>query len=447
MHVEENLDHIQEMMEFIQSYDFEVEKEQWPKEAWDAFNKPLEERIDLSDPKVRLSIQYYLILSHASEETYSQFQQLYNSTHCDAPLLSYDQVCQQLHSMTGIYSLRVDKCKKNCLAYVGPWGKLSTCSKCGEERYDNKGKSCSQFTVIPLGPQLQAQYRHPKSTAKLRYRHQETQRILREGKRDWSDILHGLDYLKLVESGQIDKNTMVLLFSEDTAQLYRDKESSTRFGGLNTAQHDSFLLLTLAHIAACQRRGIKVWDCLWNRVIEKHPFLLFALADTVAMTDMSKSVGHHQRNGCQLLCNMPGRHKPGVGTYYPAMLWPEGDLPRVPAASAHPDIHVDTVTAPTVEEYEVHLQRVLEAPNMTQYKKSVLPRALPCPKLFPADLMHLYYNINQLLLQLWRGTIDYIGGDDPADWPFAILQDEDDFAAFGLAVERAGCFIATCIKN
>ncbi|KAL0059480.1 hypothetical protein AAF712_013766 [Marasmius tenuissimus] len=332
---------------------------------------------------------------------------------------------------------------------------------------------------------MQAQHGYPESASKLRYRWQETQRILREGTQDWSNLLQGLDYLRLIESGEIDENTMVLLFSEGSAQLYRDKDSSTRFsiaisgdlapdvrhlessvipqfvvGGPNSAQHDSFSLLTLAHLAACQRRGIKVWDSLSQKVIKKHPFLLFALADTVAMTDMSKSVGHHGRNGCRLLCNMPGRHKPGVGTYYPALLRPIGEVPRIPAASAHPDIHPDNVAAPTVEDYQRRLQRVLDAPNVTQYKKrrkktgvrgpslfSVLPKALPCPKLFPADLMHLYYNLNQLLVQLWRGDIDYTGDDDPASWPFAILHDPDKFAEFGLAVERASRYIPTCVES
>ncbi|KAJ8092383.1 hypothetical protein PM082_023838 [Marasmius tenuissimus] len=148
-------------------------------------------------------------------------------------------------------------------------------------------------------------------------------KILHKENQDWSDILQGSDYLFLVEDRVIDENTMVLMFLEDSAQLYRDKESSTCFGiavsgdlapdvrhlensviplfvvrGPNTAQHDSFSLLTLAHMAACQQRGLKVWDSLQDRVVIKQLFLLFALADTVAMTDMSKLVGHHGHNGC-----------------------------------------------------------------------------------------------------------------------------------------------------
>ncbi|KAK1215435.1 hypothetical protein PQX77_021974 [Marasmius sp. AFHP31] len=100
-HVEESLDRIHEMMEFIRTYNFEFEKEQLPEEAWDAFTNPPQERIDLSDKQLRRSIQYYLILSHASEETYD---------HPNAPLLSYDQVRRRIQAITGIYPIRVDKC-------------------------------------------------------------------------------------------------------------------------------------------------------------------------------------------------------------------------------------------------------------------------------------------------------------------------------------------------
>ncbi|KAK1215025.1 hypothetical protein PQX77_022375 [Marasmius sp. AFHP31] len=484
--VEESLDRVQEMLEFIRKYDFEEERKQMSEEAWEAFMDPPQERVELP-PMVRLSIQYYLILSHSPENTYARFRKLYNETHpAHEQLLSYDQVRRRLRTITGIYALRIDKCKNNCLAFIGPWGTLSVCSGCGEERYDDKGKPRSQFVVIPLAPQLQAQYRHPEWAAKLRYRQQQTRRILEEGSLDWSDVLHGSDYLRLVEGGEVDENTMVLMFSEDSAQLYRDKDSSTLFGiaisadlapdvrhlensviplfvvgGPNAAQHDSFSLLTLAHLAACQRRGFKVWDCLRDELITKYPFLLHALADTVAMTDMSKSVGHHGRNGCRLLCNMPGRHKPGVGTYYPALLRPDGQVPRpVPEASAHPDVHPDTVTSPTVKDYQDRLQLVMDSPNATQYKKrrretgirgpslfSTLPKALPCPKLFPADLMHLYLNLNQLILQLWKGDIEYKGDENPGDWPFAILHDPDMFDSFGLAVERACRYIPTCVET
>ncbi|KAF9256534.1 hypothetical protein L218DRAFT_881528, partial [Marasmius fiardii PR-910] len=69
-------------------------------------------------------------------------------------------------------------------------------------------------------------------------------------------------------------------------------------GGPKAAQHDSFILPILAHLAACQCHSIHVWNSLLNKYSIKYPFLLFVLADTVAMAHMSKSVGHHGRNSC-----------------------------------------------------------------------------------------------------------------------------------------------------
>jgi hypothetical protein len=45
---------------------------------------------------------------------------------------------------------------------------------------------------------------------------------------------------------------------------------------------------------------------------------------------MNRWVGHHGRNGCCLLCPMPG-----VGVYYPAMLQRQGE--NLPAGSLLPD--------------------------------------------------------------------------------------------------------------
>jgi len=57
------------------------------------------------------------------------------------------------------------------------------------------------------------------------------------------------------------------------------------------------------------------------------------------------------------------------------------------------------------------------------------------------DIMHLAGNISDLLISLWRGTIDHAVDDDPADWPWAVLSDEDVWRAHGDAVERAGHFL------
>ncbi|KAG7085705.1 hypothetical protein E1B28_003249 [Marasmius oreades] len=196
-------------------------------------------------------------------------------------------------------------------------------------------------------------------------------------------------------------------------------------GRPNTATHDSFKLPTLAHLAACQRRGVPIWDALLNKSSRKYPFLLFALTDTVATAHMSKSVGHHGCSGCQLLCEMPGHHKPGVGTYYPALL--RLNSTRLPPSSAHPDIDVDLVTTPTVESYCSRLSLVMNSMTLGQYKKQRKKTGIRGPSLFR--------------------TIEYNGADDLALADFTILSDPDDFAAFGTAVAHARPFIPTNVET
>jgi len=55
--------------------------------------------------------------------------------------------------------------------------------------------------------------------------------------------------------------------------------------------------------------------------------------------------------------------------------------------------------------------------------------------------MHLAGNISDLLISLWRGTLDHAVDNDPADWPWAVLSNEDVWRAHGNAVECAGHFL------
>jgi hypothetical protein len=66
--------------------------------------------------------------------------------------------------------------------------------------------------------------------------------------------------------------------------------------------------------------------------------LLLALADAVAMAELSGSVGHHGKKGCRLLCELYGRNKPGGPHYYPVLLRP---LDSDANGSNHPDFDIN----------------------------------------------------------------------------------------------------------
>lgn len=493
----EDLARMESTISQIRDYSFGHEKTQWTKDEFDTFLNPPQELWNLEDPQLRLSFQIYLSLSaHSSEATYDAVRSSIKECYPESTMLSFDQVRTRLKTITGIHPLFFDMCINTCLAYTGTFSSLTECPFCGERRY----KQCPdpdmdpkvprrQFISLPIGPQLQALWRHPESVAKLRDRLRRTELLLAQrntddGVQDYDDICCGSEYLNLVESGQISDNDMLLTLSMDGAQLYRNKESDTWFGiatlidfapeirhtkdmvlptfvigGPNAPKnYDSFLFPTFAHLSACQKYGLQIWDSLAHTSFNSCPWFGFGTADTVGMAELNGWVGHHGRNGCRILCSMPGRHKPGAGTYYPAMLKPHGPLPL---GSSHSDIDINSITTPSLDDYAQRLRHVLGSQSIREYERrrretgicrpsivSALPKSIPVPKCFPADTMHLFgLNISQLLVGLWRGSIEHTQDDHPMTWQFAVLYDTEVWQAHGASVAGAGRYIPVSLDS
>jgi hypothetical protein len=182
-------------------------------------------------------------------------------------------------------------------------------------------------------------------------------------------------------------------------------------GGPNPPKnYNSFLVPTFAHLSACQWNRLHIWDSQTDTEFTSYPWLAFAMVDTVGMAELNGWVGHHGRNGCCLLCPMPGRHKPNIGMYYPIMLRPDG--PGVPAGSSHPDININQIVTPSMQSYYNNLHCILASPSLTQYelwhketgirKPSIikgLSKTFPIPGCFPTDTMHLILNLGHLLVK------------------------------------------------
>ena len=491
----EDLARIQSTISQIRDYSFDHEKIQWTEDEFDSFLNPPQELSSLEDPQLRLSVQIYLSLSaHSSEATYDGIRSSIKECYPESTMLSFDQVRNRLKKITGILPLYFDMCVNTCLAFTGTFAPLTVCPHCGERRYEQHHDiepkvARRQFVTLPIGPQLQALWRHPVSAAKIRDRLRRTrilvaQRNTDDGVQDYEDICCGSEYLDLIESGQISDNDMLLILAMDGAQLYRNKESDTWFGiatlidfapeirhakemvlpafvigGPNPPKnYDSFLFPTFAHLSACQKNGLQIWDSLAQASFKTCPWFGFGTADTVGMAELNGWVGHHGRNGCRILCPMPGRHKPGAGTYYPAMLKPYGP---VPPGSSHPDIDINSITIPLLDEYNQKLCHVLGSKSTREYERrrretgickpsivSALPKSIPVPKCFPADTMHLFgLNISQLLIGLWRGSIENAQDDQPTMWPFAVLHDHAVWQAHGASVAGAGLYLPVCLNS
>jgi hypothetical protein len=250
------------------------------------------------------------------------------------------------------------------------------------------------------------------------------------------------------------------MFSADGAQLYRNKKSDCWMyiwviydlapGDRYKKQHvlpggfipgpnppkkfDSIFFSGIYHLSALQQEGLVVWDARDGQHYRDKCFLFFATADAVGISDVSGLASHHARRGCWLMCDLPGRLKPGTGHYYPALLKPS-DCDHL--SSNHNDRDIGSINGPNPNMYNNELRDILESTSSDKYqanrlktgisKPSIfygLSRILPLPHCFPGDLMHQpVINLCDLLLSLWCGKIKCYGLDNRTTWDWAIFMD------------------------
>ena len=185
---------------------------------------------DMLDPILRLSIDIYLAVGNASQETYNSVRNALIRYNPAEPILSYDIVKRRITEISGVTPIQEDMCVNTCIAFTGPFGELDTCPECAEPRYDvqksraNKKVGRRQFYTLPIAPQLQALWHAPESAKRIRHWSERTQQIIDELQRtgkiaEYDDIYQGSDYLCAVNEGKITPNDVVLLLSIDGAQL------------------------------------------------------------------------------------------------------------------------------------------------------------------------------------------------------------------------------------
>jgi hypothetical protein len=473
------IDDIKIAMEFVrglESATLDDKEMHLDSEALERLRNPPQYQIEVPSSDLRLAVDLYLAVENASQDTYNAVRTAILRRYPESELLSYAQTKNKIAQMSGITPLVHNMCINSCLAYTGPFATLETCPTCGESRYDqitltnSNGKvkkPRQEFHSIPIGPQLQALWRHSDSAASIQYCDTRTAEIINELERSdglldsYDDFFHGSEYLQAVNSGHIKPGDMILMFSMDGAQLYRNKLSDCWIGiwiifnhspdrrykkvrvlpaffvpGPNKPKNcDSYLYPSLHHLAALQKEGIRVWDASSNRMFTSTPFLALATADGPGMVYLNGLVGYHGKNGCRLYCGVTGRHKPGGAHYYPVLLKPHNyDV----EGCDHDDIDPYGIAACSSERYYENLRQLLSSNNITQYKKRRLetgiakpsifiglPRAstLGVPGCFGSDIMHLVaLNLPDLLLSLWRGTIDCDKTDDRRTWDWAVLK-------------------------
>ncbi|KIK17037.1 hypothetical protein PISMIDRAFT_635038, partial [Pisolithus microcarpus 441] len=226
--------------------------------------------------------------------------------------------------------------------------------------------------------------------------------------------------------------------------------------GLNKPKHlDSFLFPGMCHLSALQAEGLLIWNAQTDSRYLSDLYLIFTTADGPGLVYWNGMVGHSGKNGCHMYCGVLSRRKTQKKHYYPALLRPRD---RCAAGSDHNDIDVFNLPLGGSTEYANNLNTIVSIRNKTQWDKKKTDTGLTKPPLLLAlqptrclgvplcmttDIMHLAGNISDLLISLWRGTIDHAAADDPERWPWAVLADEEVWHAHGDAVEQAGHYLPT----
>ena len=129
--------------------------------------------------------------------------------------------------------------------------------------------------------------------------------------------------------------------------------------GLNKPKNsDSYIFLTLHHLAALQKEGLHIWDASSGSTFTSCPFLALAVADGPGMVYLNGLVSYHRKNGCWLYCGVTGHHKPGGSHYYPALLKPHNYQVE---GCDHNDINPYNIPSCSPERYQTNLRHLMGA--------------------------------------------------------------------------------------
>jgi hypothetical protein len=87
----------------------------------DRIRNPPEQVLTVEDPDLRLSIDIYLSVGSASQDTYNSIRENICRRYPDSQMLSHDQVKRRVAELSGIVPIMNDMCINSCAGFTGPW--------------------------------------------------------------------------------------------------------------------------------------------------------------------------------------------------------------------------------------------------------------------------------------------------------------------------------------
>ncbi|KAL1669818.1 hypothetical protein GGF50DRAFT_43528, partial [Schizophyllum commune] len=134
-----------------------------------------------------LAVELFAATSTASEAVFEAARQaIFRRFPDEVTVPSHDATARLVQRLSGVVPVRHDMCPNSCIAYTGPFSAYTECPECRTSRYDPIRLAATDgavevpqqsFYTMPLGPQLQALYRHPDTAAAMAYRAEKTQQL------------------------------------------------------------------------------------------------------------------------------------------------------------------------------------------------------------------------------------------------------------------------------
>jgi hypothetical protein len=126
---------------------------------------------------LRLCLDVYLATINGSQVSYDNVCTALKRFSPDTCTLSHDQLKCKVTELTGVIPLMTDMCPNSCVAFAGPFAELYMCPECSVAHYETitRGKRLvsvprKQALTIPVGLQIQVQYRSPEGTWNMGHR-------------------------------------------------------------------------------------------------------------------------------------------------------------------------------------------------------------------------------------------------------------------------------------
>jgi hypothetical protein len=402
------------------------------------------------------------LFGHISQRNYEHIRFSFKE---NIRLLTLQRLHTRIANLSGVKPVSVPCCIRICHAFTRDHSEEEVCSRCGEPRYDYKGRPRQTFEYLPFLPRLQAYFNNPEIFQKLLYRRDYVQKP--GALNDIFDsslykllcaqrlIVNGKDTGKNFFSGDYDIATSLLT---DGVQIFKQASQDNSscwplmlqnlnlppteraqlrnliplgvIPGPNQPRDFNSFLAPFVDECAVSAMGVETYNSLTGAMflLRHHP--LIVCGDMQAIKHVEEIKGTGAVVPCRG-CEMTGTYHALRRTYYYPLAQPS-DLP-----GSNPDSVEawDPLNLPLRTESRMirQLERMENAPTQAAYDdlgkrygiagRSILDEipSIQRPTSYPHEFMHLFLiNHGPELVALW--TNKYKGISDEGMGNYFISQ-------------------------